>query len=472
MKQHEKRGAPRVRYISDVECESAGLCLTARTSDISASGVFIHSKLSCEAGSILKLRFPVSSTQIEAVGEVCYSIPHIGMGVRFLELKPEYRSAIEELIENQRDQEGGDKGRAQGGRIIRSGVEPVDKLLGGLERGHLYLTHGDASGKSLFGVEFLIEGLKRGQPGALITPHRKKDALGRFVRFGYDCQEDIRSGALALYTYSYDVVEQIQARLQLEPLFWELGPTLDEYLPERIVFDPVDHLLAGPKQEHVTERANQLAVWVRSFGATVVLVASEEDREVIESLMPSVRNSFRFEVRERFDRVIRFMAFEKSPSIPDQAVRVDPSRGISLLADQTANEQSCERLGEERGEGTGVCDRDVGAEDPIDDIQLVDPQTEDQSLSDRTQTQVQDPPSLAVNVPFEDLTVATTDASVVDISPAPKSEGRALNADMNSRPPAAASDDLDLAIDPEEARDAFFAMLDELQSFASSIDPG
>ena len=36
--------------------------------------------------------------------------------------------------------------------------------------------------------------------------------------------------------------------------------------------------------------------------------------------------------------MVRYLAFEKSPSIPDQSVRVDPSRGISLLDDQQTNE--------------------------------------------------------------------------------------------------------------------------------------
>ena len=45
--------------------------------------------------------------------------------------------------------------------LIPCGIEPVDELLGGLERGQLYLVHGEAAGKSLFGIKFLIEGLKR-----------------------------------------------------------------------------------------------------------------------------------------------------------------------------------------------------------------------------------------------------------------------------------------------------------------------
>lgn len=413
MKEREKRGSQRIPYISEVMCEGLGNSITARTSDISASGVFIHSRVWYDAGSILTLRFSVASTPIETAGEVCYSIPHIGMGVRFLDLKPEYRAAIEKLIEAHQDQGERENLKTRTRRTIPSGVEPVDKLLGGLERGHLYLTHGDAAGKSLFGVEFLIEGLKRGQPGALITPCRREDTVRRFARFGYDCLKDIVSGALVLFTYSHDIVEQIQRGIHLVPLLGELGPLLDESLPERIVFDPVDSLLAGAKHDDVTTRANQLEAWVRSFGATVVLVANEERGGVIESLMPTVRDSFRFEVRESLDRVVRFMAFEKSPSIPDQAVRVDPSRGISLLQDRQAN-MPIEGL------------REIGSAQGTGAERAGNPQTP--GTKDHAQPETQAQPG-----------------------------STSLGPDT-------------VAHDREAASDAFFAMLDELHSFASSIE--
>jgi hypothetical protein len=108
------------------------------------------------------------------------------MGIRFLDLHPEHRAAIEWLIESQQNQGNCEEVQTIRRHLIPSGVEPVDVFLGGLERGHVYLAHGDAAGKSLFGIEFLIEGLKSGQPGALITSQRREDAIRRFARFG-DC---------------------------------------------------------------------------------------------------------------------------------------------------------------------------------------------------------------------------------------------------------------------------------------------
>jgi KaiC/GvpD/RAD55 family RecA-like ATPase len=336
MNNSEKRGAPRVAYVSDVVCEGEGTRLIARTSDISVSGVFIHSKVCCDAGSILRLKFDIATTQIETVGEVCYSIPQVGMGVRFLDLKREFHTAIADLIETH----GGDSKNStiQSRRMAPSGVEPVDQMLGGLERGQLYLAHGDTAGKSLFGIQFLLHGLRNGQRVALITSNLRVDAVRRFARLGYDCLGDVRRGSLVLFRSSPDLSEQVLHLGHLEPLLSELEPVLGKSSPERIVLDPVNGLLTGRSQEDVISRAKELSVWLRSFGSTVVLVANSENCEVIDSLTPAVRESFRFGVRENDERVVRFIAFEKSPQLADQAVRVDPSRGISVLQGQTTGE--------------------------------------------------------------------------------------------------------------------------------------
>lgn len=332
----EKRSAVRVAYVSEVQCKGAGTPLTARTADISTSGVFVHSKICCEAGAILTLCFTVGSTKIEAIGEVCYSLPLIGMGVRFLDLKPEYRAAIEQLVENMSETACEETG-SHLHNLIPSGIEPVDKLLGGLHPGHLYLAHGDASGKSLFGIQFIIEGLKRGKKAALIVPYSPEDAIRRFTRLGYDCQEDIGSNRLVIFKYPEDIGDQILKLRELAPVLRDLESMLAETGPERLVFDPVTRLLTGRKEE-LADRATEFAVWARSFGATVLLIAKDDYGDAVENLMPMVKESFRFEVKEDRDRFIRQIVFETSPTIPDQSIRVDPSRGISLVEHQRDND--------------------------------------------------------------------------------------------------------------------------------------
>lgn len=214
--------------------------------------------------------------------------------------------------------------------IIQSGIEPVDKLMGGLESGQLYLVHGEASGKSLFGIKFLIEGLKRGENGALVIRYSPEDAVRRFARLGYNCLEDVYSGRLVILEYSDDIIQQIARLRQLTPVLRELEWLLGETKPQRLIFDPVTNLVVG-ESGNLEPRVREFAEWARSFGATVVLIASGDKEEVVESFTTLVAESFRFEVKENGDRATRFMAFEKSPSIPDQGIEVDPSRGVFLL---------------------------------------------------------------------------------------------------------------------------------------------
>jgi DNA-binding response OmpR family regulator/KaiC/GvpD/RAD55 family RecA-like ATPase len=219
---------------------------------------------------------------------------------------------------------------AQSRKLIASGIEPVDELLGGLECGQLYLAHGEAAGKSLFGVKFLIEGLKRNENGALVIRYSPEDAVRRFARLGYDCLEDVYSGRLVILEYSDDIIQKIGKLRELTPVLRELEWLLGETRPGRLVFDPVTSVLAGTEGSFAS-RAKEFGDWARSFGATVVLTADESNREVVESFEPLVAESFRFDLRELGDRTARFIAFEKSLTIPDQAIEVDPSRGVFLL---------------------------------------------------------------------------------------------------------------------------------------------
>ena len=96
----ERREAKRVSYICEVECEASGLNrLATRLNDLSLTGAFIDSMTCFSPGTVLKLRFCVKDFVIQADAEVRYSMPQVGMGVRFKNLKPEHISAMESLIE-------------------------------------------------------------------------------------------------------------------------------------------------------------------------------------------------------------------------------------------------------------------------------------------------------------------------------------------------------------------------------------
>ena len=96
----DRRESKRITYICEVECETAGANrLTTRINDISKTGVFIDSMSSFAVGAVVKLKFRVLNHLIETLGEVRYSMPQVGMGVRFINLTGEHVALLESLID-------------------------------------------------------------------------------------------------------------------------------------------------------------------------------------------------------------------------------------------------------------------------------------------------------------------------------------------------------------------------------------
>ncbi len=217
--------------------------------------------------------------------------------------------------------------------LIPSGLEPIDKLLGGLQSGKLYLTRGDALGKSLFAIKFVIEGLKRGEPAAMVIRYSPEDAVRRFALLGYDCLEDVYSGRLVILEYSNDIIEQIAGLQELIPVLRELEWLLGETHPQRLIFDPVTPLVTSAEAQRQMQ-ITEFAAWAGSFGATVLMVANNTSPEVIQSFLPLVEESFRFSVVQTGNREDRLFTFEKSTSLPPYLVEVDPTRGVFFIETQ------------------------------------------------------------------------------------------------------------------------------------------
>ena len=218
----------------------------------------------------------------------------------------------------------------KGRNLVPSGVEPVDKLSGGLESGKLYLVHGEGPSKSLFGYQFLIEGLKRGEHVALIINYSPEDAVRWFARLGYDCLEDIYSGRLVVLECAEENLDQIARMKQLSPVLRELRCLIGDKNPERVVFEPIGRLVIGDQGSTET-RSREFAAWAGEIGSTSVLIANGRNEDLITDLLPLVTESFRFELKQEAGSTIRYLFFEKSPDMPGHAIEADPSKGIFLV---------------------------------------------------------------------------------------------------------------------------------------------
>ena len=101
MSSKERRESIRVNYLCECQVESEGLRtgkVDGRINDLSLDGVFIDSMLWLPIGSTLKLKFRIQEREIRAIGEVRYFMPHVGMGVQFIDLNPYDRDVIESVV--------------------------------------------------------------------------------------------------------------------------------------------------------------------------------------------------------------------------------------------------------------------------------------------------------------------------------------------------------------------------------------
>ena len=106
-KERPVRLGGRIRQYRDLTIAYEGHAeeIPIRVPDLSATGMFINTTRSYPEGSVLKVRFVLegSGVEVKARAEVRYCLLGVGIGIEFVDISQESRSAIEkELIEGPR----------------------------------------------------------------------------------------------------------------------------------------------------------------------------------------------------------------------------------------------------------------------------------------------------------------------------------------------------------------------------------
>jgi circadian clock protein KaiC len=169
-----------------------------------------------------------------------------------------------------------------------TGIEGLDTLLrGGFPRDDLHLLEGGAgTGKTTFGLQFLLAGLKAGEKGLYITLAQTRAALQRIaLSHGWSLE------GLSIYELSpADVMAQTEvqqtvlhtADVELNELMGGLQKTVDEVCPRRVVFDSIGviGLLAGSASRFHREVVRLRDV-LAAHGCTSLFIGdSGADREL------------------------------------------------------------------------------------------------------------------------------------------------------------------------------------------------
>jgi circadian clock protein KaiC len=158
-----------------------------------------------------------------------------------------------------------------------TGISGFDDITyGGLPRGRPTLVTGPAgSGKTLFGLEFLVRGARDfGEPGVLLAfEETQSDLVTNAASLGFGLDELERDGLLAIDAFRLDPAEIVETgAFDLEGLFIRLASAVEAVGAKRVVLDTIELLFAAlPNEAIVRGELGRLFRWLKERGLTTVI---------------------------------------------------------------------------------------------------------------------------------------------------------------------------------------------------------
>ena len=164
-----------------------------------------------------------------------------------------------------------------------TGIEGLDEITGGgLPHGRPTLICGGAGcGKTLFGLEFLVNGaIRYGEPGVFLAFEETAEDLAQNVlSLGFDLEDLIARNLLSV---DYVHVERSEieetGEYDLEALFIRLAYAVNSVGAKRVVLDTLETLFGGLSNEGILRaEIRRLFRWIKDQGLTTIVTAERGD---------------------------------------------------------------------------------------------------------------------------------------------------------------------------------------------------
>ncbi|HSI47467.1 MAG TPA: circadian clock protein KaiC [Ideonella sp.] len=159
----------------------------------------------------------------------------------------------------------------------RTGIQGLDELTGGgLPQGRPTLVcGGPGCGKTLLGIEFLINGaLHYGEPGVIMAfEETAADLTLNVASLGFDLDDLVARRLLAIDFVRIERSEVEQyGDFDLEGLFIRLGHAIDRIGAKRVMLDTVESLFSGlPNQAVLRAEVRRLFRWLKDRQVTAIV---------------------------------------------------------------------------------------------------------------------------------------------------------------------------------------------------------
>jgi circadian clock protein KaiC len=151
---------------------------------------------------------------------------------------------------------------------IPSGIPGLDKLIeGGFVKGSTNMVSGGAgTGKTIFCVQFLLEGLKKGEICMFITlEERPEDIIGDVKRFGWDLEKYVKEKKLFL---------ESQDPFQITDITSPLLDKIKEHKVQRVAVDSTAVFeLYYKEASEVRKQLFKLLNGLKDIGVTSILTS-------------------------------------------------------------------------------------------------------------------------------------------------------------------------------------------------------
>ncbi|MGA8806709.1 MAG: circadian clock protein KaiC [Thermoanaerobaculia bacterium] len=247
-----------------------------------------------------------------------------------------------------------------------TGITGLDEITnGGIPRGRpTLICGGPGCGKTLFGIEFLVNGAMQGEPGVFVAFEERPEELAQNVTsLGFDLQRLQKQKKLFV---EYVHIERSEidetGEYDLDALFFRLGDAIDTVGAKRIVLDTLETLFSGFSNEAILRaELRRLFRWLKDRGMTAVITAERGDgaltrqglEEYVSDCVIMLDHRLFDQVATRRLRVVKYRGTRHGTNeypflIDKDGIDVLPITSIGL-----SHEASTERI------STGIPDLDV-----------------------------------------------------------------------------------------------------------------
>jgi len=158
---------------------------------------------------------------------------------------------------------------------IPSGIRGLDKVIeGGFEKNSIILVSGGGgSGKTIFGISFLLEGIKKFDETAVyISFEENKDKFYRHMfRFGWDLADLEKKGKFIFIKYTPEKIAKV-----VKEGGTEIGKELKELNAKRIVIDSLSaYTVMFEKESEQRKMLVDLFEMIEGWDCTAIVIAEE-----------------------------------------------------------------------------------------------------------------------------------------------------------------------------------------------------